>query len=168
MRRISQAADNCLQASVASILEISIDVVPHFLLAKDWREALDDFLAKYDLKLALVKNTATSFLKKLLANSYYLMLGYSDITVKTVRHACVGFNGKIVHDPHPDKIGLECVNEIGLFLVKDPSIIKIITNNAKGEENKSCSSSDGGTRYQPCVLSSEPRFSSGRTTVLQG
>lgn len=88
---------NCLSACLASILEVPIDDVPLFLGAY-WDDFLP-WLKDRGLWVSLYKAED------------YVPPGYSIAAGPSKRfagklHACVAFNGMIVHDPHPSRDGL--------------------------------------------------------------
>jgi hypothetical protein len=87
---------NCVQACVASILELPLEQVPNFMLADDlWREAFDEFLEPYGLY------TMTTYVTDVWKpEGYHLICGPSPRG--DYWHAIVGYKGKAVHDPYPD------------------------------------------------------------------
>ena len=108
---------NCFNACIASILEISLSAVPEVPGdGYEFYDAVNRFLARYGL--------------------YYYVVGADDPDIEHVfrdgdtyhtvegtsprggPHACVGLNGRIVHDPHPQDgtgRGLDVVENYGLF-----------------------------------------------------
>ena len=104
---IGQRGD-CARAVIASLLDIPISEVPHFAqIAHDtgipFYGQINDFLEACGLEMMWHTNPI-----------YHLKDGidiYHEIAGPSPRgngiwHAVVGCNGKIVHDPHPDKTGL--------------------------------------------------------------
>ena len=92
---------NCLSACVASIFEISISDVPNFCCIKEhpqydrnWFTALADFMIPFGYKPRRRVHPP---------DGYSIINGNGP---RGSRHSCVAFDGKIVHDPHPDKTGL--------------------------------------------------------------
>src|SRR5215471_12277424 len=88
---------NCFSACVASILEISLDQVPRF-----FGPTADFFrwLAPQGLSATLFKS----------ANNY-IPRGYAIAAGPSLRfagrlHACVVYDGSVVHDPHYSRDGL--------------------------------------------------------------
>lgn len=96
---------NCLQACIASLFELPLEDVPHFVLEENWVKALDDWLIKYDLQSVDVdlKYMRTQDDDMWMPSGYHLICGESS---RECSHAVVGYKGKIVHDPHPDRDGL--------------------------------------------------------------
>lgn len=85
---------NCLQAAVASFLELDLDEVPHFVLHKDWARHLRLFAERrgYDLDCASAISPRTG-----------VAVGP---TVRGTHHAVVVENEVMVWDPHPSRAGL--------------------------------------------------------------
>lgn len=103
---------DCLRAALASLLGLPLQQVPHFL-KEHWgnvqatEDALNRFLSKRGLMMLPLPYAAFSQLLKAQAQStgsdcYHLIFG---VDHEGDRHACVGRNGQIVHDPHPLKRG---------------------------------------------------------------
>ena len=89
---------NCLSACVASILEISIAFVPRFWGPGDL--GLAQWLADRGLSTTLYDRI-----------DCYVPPGYAIAAGRSKRfagrmHACVAYNGLIVHDPHFSRDGL--------------------------------------------------------------
>src|SRR6202042_3817547 len=82
--------------SIASILPLGENQVPDFS-DDNWYDEANDFLAHYGLSYRRVPVGMTK------------PTGYSTIEGVSPRgglHACVAFNGELVHDPHmPDDTG---------------------------------------------------------------
>jgi len=86
---------NCMQAAVASILELSLDEVPNFATYGDmWVEALDEFLAAYGLQSVRID----------IADDGWTPAGWHLIDGPSPRgpfwHTLVAYQGKPVHDPY--------------------------------------------------------------------
>lgn len=99
---------DCFRCVIASILELPPDDVPHFSEqakdSADERRLLREWLAPRGLayfeiewKMEFLENWKSEF-------AFHHVL--SGVTVRGTRHACVGFAGEVVHDPHPSKAGL--------------------------------------------------------------
>jgi hypothetical protein len=117
---------DCFTAALASILDLPIDQVPHFskLYPKDDKKrqnAIEDFLFKKGYYLILLDYlSGIREIEKISpAHSggyYHLILGLDH---DDDGHACVGFNGKLVHDPHPSQRWLANPKsewKLGLFI----------------------------------------------------
>lgn len=92
---------NCLQACVASVLELPLDDVPHFAMSPDWLLDMDRFLARFGLGVLLVRAGADW-------NFYADELPYL-VAGKSPRgdwlHSVIFAGGKMIHDPHPSREG---------------------------------------------------------------
>jgi len=111
---------DCWRACVASVLEISLGKVPHF--AGNGKEDQGDptkeylrFMAKHGF---LVMSMHMPVGKNGLVNHpvpaddehpYYFIIGKSP-RFKDVDHICVGYQQGLIHDPHPDKTGLDSIS----------------------------------------------------------
>lgn len=100
---------NCLQAAIASLLELPLDEVPHAVLGTDeaWWPDLQHW-SRTTVAMDLVA----------LPPGGWTPCGYHLITGRTrggrLYHATVGCNGQIVHDPHPAGESLRRVGQASL------------------------------------------------------
>lgn len=93
---IPDVPGNCLQAAVASLLDLDLDVVPHFTLHEDWLERLVEFGAQRGYAVVYRGHPVP----------FGLAFGCSP---RGVFHAVVCVDGEIVWDPHPSRGGLVSV-----------------------------------------------------------
>lgn len=104
---------NCMQASVASILGLPLDEVPHFAETGDAGDVWDAFeeylLGKGYCVHMLSKNSRPDGL--------YLATGKS---LRGVSHMVVMHGDKVHHDPHPSKTGLIDIDFVYLLVPYDP------------------------------------------------
>ena len=106
---IGQLGD-CQRAVIASLLELPISEVPHFLQdangdPSDYWDSIQGFLASRGLAYMHVPaRSGTAFFGEGV-DVYHEISGPSP-RGGGVMHAVVGRNGVIVHDPHPSKAGL--------------------------------------------------------------
>ena len=119
MKPVMQTLDgpeegNCLQACIASLFELELEAVPHFVLKDDWVKALDAWLAQFDLQSVIVD------LERMRGEDMWEPRGYHLICGESPRidcqHAVVGYGGKMVHDPHSDGEGLKTEDTWTLFV----------------------------------------------------
>jgi len=110
----SEIAGNCFAACVASILEVQIDQVPDCRpqARKLWYDRLNDWLRGFDLQLCFGEVPPC-------AEAFVIATGPGP---RGCRHAVVWRNGKMVHDPHPSRAGLERMEEYWFFVAIDPRI----------------------------------------------
>ena len=98
-------AGDCFSACIASILELSLEDVPVFCgICGDWWGAYIDWLEKRGLTSQCYEY-----------NEDYPPRMLHTATGKSPRgkwnHCVVWFNGKMVHDPHPSREGLDGLPE---------------------------------------------------------
>ena len=103
---------NCGEACLASILEIELSDIPQLHDEKDVQNGhiycknLREFVGQFGLSYIDVGVIAS---------------GPSPRGTKDWhRHAVVWRNGKIIHDPHPSKAGLENIEMYGVFIELTP------------------------------------------------
>ena len=117
---INNSIGDCHRACIASVLELSIDDVPHFglLSSREGRIVELQFLAKYGYTIySIYGDGAMGNHPEMLNddNEYYFAIGPSPRD-KTISHQVVCHKGEIVHDPHPDKSGLAGINHFEILL----------------------------------------------------
>lgn len=88
---------NCLQAAVASLLDLDLGHVPHFVEHDDWLERLVDFGAERGYRVAYRAHPV----------AFGLAFGRSP---RNAAHAVVCLDGEIVWDPHPSRDGLVSIS----------------------------------------------------------
>lgn len=90
---------NCLAACLASLFEMSIDQVPALeeLSPGAWKTALDEWVSS--LGKELVRRDPDQYHH----NQHYIAVGLSS---RGNRHATIGLNGAVVHDPDLAREGL--------------------------------------------------------------
>lgn len=117
---------DCFPCCIASILELPRDDVPHVYEGEGWLDKtgkvgmkrLQEWLGLhglYFMEFGVTVEALPSW--EPFIDCHYVLSGLSP---RGHRHATVGFGGKIVHDPHPDRSGVVPDNgqyDLG-FLVK--------------------------------------------------
>jgi len=114
------AIGDCFRAVIASLMELPADEVPHFgkydwgedgsrgrQLVRDWLAPRGLYYIDFNFKAEHLVNWEEAF------SCHHLMSGLSE---RGTRHACVGYGGKVVHDPHPSRTGIK-PDEDGEYLV---------------------------------------------------
>lgn len=115
---------NCVSAVVASLLHLPIESVPMFV-SPDWRRELNEFLRPYGLAFLALDQEDPARLRVVhgIEGLYHASFGTSPRNAN-VRHACVGVDGDVAFDPHPDRSGLDPAHKIddypGVFVVLEP------------------------------------------------
>ena len=89
---------NCMQACVASLLELPLEDVPQFLIHGQFL-ALERYLKQFDIRpVGYPVGTCRAH------NVYYIGTGMSS---RGRRHAVICKDLLMVHDPHPDGTGID-------------------------------------------------------------
>jgi len=91
-----QTKDNCFETCLSILLDIPVEEIPE-IPDKNWHVAINEWLrplGKWFLCFALPDDS--NILKKFMG--YHLIMGDS---TRGVRHAVLGYNGEIYHDPFP-------------------------------------------------------------------
>jgi len=108
---------NCFQACLATLLNLDIEKIPHFAKLYDdgnWFGEVNKWLCQYGLNLMCFHyEKDASYLK----GCYHLLSGQSS---RGLTHAVVGYEGKIIHDPHPDRGGLQTIEHSEVFVKLNP------------------------------------------------
>lgn len=92
---------NCLQAAVASLLELSLEEVPNFIEQKHFWGSFRNFLKSKGYNLERIKLEDNP-------EEYYLVFGWSS---RQVLHAVIYCGDKLAHDPHPSREGVLEITE---------------------------------------------------------
>ncbi len=102
-----ETGSDCLRASLASVLELPIDEVPHFLgnpdTARNWPEELHWWLQRrgltaYPLAPSSDLAATLAYMGQHWAGEFYLLCGRAG---EDYGHVVVGCGNAIVHDPDP-------------------------------------------------------------------
>jgi hypothetical protein len=109
---VAKGKGDCLRACVASMFELEIEQVPHFVLYKDWFNVFYQFLRIVDCEF---EGTAYAFdeddsdkkphlpSRDNLINGS-IIAGVRSKTYKDAYHAVIiNCSGKVIHDPNPNK-----------------------------------------------------------------
>lgn len=99
---------DCFRACIASILEVPIDAVPHFvLLGSRWSKVMNGYLEALSKDIEWVKGTPPDGV-------------WAIATVKSPRfldgqrellHSVIWRDGKVVHDPHPSRASMNATTD---------------------------------------------------------
>lgn len=107
---------DCVRASLASCLELPLEVLPHFRGDK-WEEAANLWLAEnYGLGLVPVSINIETFP---VGVGYHLTDGPSPSG--DWNHMVVGWRGQLAHDPNLNSHGPKRTEIVWLFVVLDPA-----------------------------------------------
>lgn len=100
---------DCQRACIASLLDLPISEVPHFLRESEgkaavfWRSIIDFVEARGFEYLCSLPKFMPEHAEAM--GGYHIIAGPSPRGMG-IFHAVVGLNGEIVFDPHPSKAGL--------------------------------------------------------------
>ena len=123
---------DCFRTSIACILDLPIDSVPHFVQeqcdgGRSWRDSLlawlePQGLSVVELDIANVgKEAYGEAWLWIVAGGHCVISGISPRSPdKKGLHSVVGLNGEVIHDPHPTRAGLVGVPDDWryLFIIK--------------------------------------------------
>lgn len=119
---------NCMQAAFASLLEVPLADVPHFVAYDNWQEVRDDWLAVRGLwaLVACVEMMRGLHWPRHL-DALVLVSGPSPRGPWS--HVCVGklalkggeWQASVVHDPHPSRAGLVSISYWQFMLPLNPA-----------------------------------------------
>lgn len=106
---------NCTEACVASVLELPLNAVPTIKARDDtWIDELNQFLLTHGLYAICLK-----------VDGVFCPSGWHFIGGKSPRgdfgHYVVGYNGKMIHDPHPSGKGLRSEEDYLVFIAVNPA-----------------------------------------------
>lgn len=103
---------DCVRAVTASILELNIEDVPHFVKEQpgsEWYNTWESFMISHGTTPIMITPPWNSIPKPL---GYYLASGPA---VRGCKHIVIMLNGEIVHDPHPSRKGLSDIEAIWIL-----------------------------------------------------
>lgn len=107
---------NCWQTVIASVLDLPLDEVPHFVqdevdhgmdFAWHWWNRTLNWLRERGLRLDPCYGLDGA------PGDYVLVSGKSPRAGGTIHHVVVYRDGAMVHDPHPDRTGLTTIDHVG-------------------------------------------------------
>lgn len=110
-RDVSLETGECMRASIASILELDIDEVPHFRqierLGGKWLPELFGFLKKHGYEFRGTGTPNRHTMSECSGVDGYLCVAGPSGNLKGAGHMVVYSNdGKLVHDPNPNGGGI--------------------------------------------------------------
>ena len=109
---------NCLQASLASVLEVPLDDVPDLAERDDWYEAMNAWLREtYGIEMVCVPVGGW------IPPGIHLTGGDGG---RWIEHIVVGKDGMKIHDPYPKSEGLSEEKQHWLFVVVNPANLQRI------------------------------------------
>jgi hypothetical protein len=100
---------NCFEACIASLLDMSIERIPDLAAYDDdgeWMGRLNEWLSKMGLayfEARIPRDEMKGFFSD--KDFCHVMIGPTN-RFTDLQHAVVGRKGQLVHDPHPDGVGV--------------------------------------------------------------
>lgn len=115
--KFGKGEGNCFQACVASLLELRLDLVPHFCEGENdnWYMDLEEWLKGYNLAPLMVQVKGCPSLDHV----YSIASGPA---ARGLKHSVVYKGNELAHDPHPDKTGIDEVEDFIFFVKADPKL----------------------------------------------
>lgn len=110
---------NCLSAVLASLLHLPIEVVPVFSNPDTWLRDLNLWLRPKGLAFLQISFPDGWLAQCGVEGCYHEVSGGSPRS-NDVCHACVGVDGTVVFDPHPDNTKLVGTLVHGMFVALRP------------------------------------------------
>ena len=114
---------DCFRAVMASLFELPIEQVPHFLRdgcdADTFNQRINDWLRPMNLGYLPVGKCDAQWLSAIGLRGWHHE-AYGP-TSRGTNHACAALDGAVVHDPYPSRAGLLEIEGAGVVLVLDPS-----------------------------------------------
>ncbi len=133
---------NCFQACLASILEVPLDEVPHFMTMRgDWFEHFNNWMAERGLFTVEVSLNAEKIISCLSPRQWVIITGRSS---RGCDHAVVGRSSDdeanpgflLIHDPHPSREFFEDREpELVMFMGISSSYVGYISRSMFQETN---------------------------------
>lgn len=116
---------NCFSAVLASLLHLPIDQVPIFYDPSDSNEAqwigrVNDWLRPFGLGYVLIDAALSALMPEIKLSQVHHEIGGNTSRHAETMHSCVGFDGSVTFDPHPDATGLTQMRSLGLFVALQP------------------------------------------------
>jgi len=107
---------NCLQASLASALEVPLEEVPDLAEHDDWYEAMNEWLREtYGVELVCIPTGGWA------PPGIHLTGGDGG---RGLEHVVVGKNGVMIHNPYPNGGTLNEEKQHWLFVVVNPANLR--------------------------------------------
>lgn len=96
---------NCMQAAIASLLDLPLDAVPHFAQFTWWPQAIEFWARGRQLTVKVVDIDSMPTRRCIVAGR----------SPRGIEHVVVVDGGEVVWDPHPSRDGLSSIAEAWFF-----------------------------------------------------
>lgn len=119
-----QNQGNSFSAALASVLHLSLEDIPKFTSTTTWKAELNTWLKPYGY--VYIEVSRYTFDSMSMKDVICILHGSAEKQTTVYDHYCVGKGVDVImHDPHPEKIGLRTVNMVGVLVDTVPSISRI-------------------------------------------
>jgi hypothetical protein len=113
---------DCFRACVASVLELAIEDVPHFVAMNDWWGELQKWLSPSGMSAFQLRLPPDELVMSMPAEDLFCILSGPSPRGNGLWHCVVGqvvngWNFATVHDPHPSNDGLIGPAKSALFFI---------------------------------------------------
>lgn len=107
---LTQSKGNCFQACLASLFELPIDEVPHFMVHGHlWFDCLQEWLEPMGYYALDIQYSP--FMAEWI-KGYWIATG---VAKRGILHSVIYLDEHLVHDPHPSCVGIESVQSATVF-----------------------------------------------------
>lgn len=120
--RFGHLFGNCFAACVASIFELPLDQVPHFMVNRN-NTANECWFEDFGRWLQRTFGSTPVMLTGELGTPSSALCIASGPAKRGFNHAVIWQNGRMVFDPHPDNTGLISVTDYIYFIANDPAAL---------------------------------------------
>lgn len=103
---------DCVRAVTASLLEMDSNDVPHFVQdnpGDTWYEIWEKFMQEHGITPIMIIGPWEKVPKP---SGFYLASGPAE---RGCKHIVIMWDGKVVHDPHPSRAGLQEIEAIWIL-----------------------------------------------------
>lgn len=135
LQTITGTRGNCFAACLASIFEVPLEDIPDFHDGAEndtpeavnlaWWQNMRAWLRGRGYGTILLTFTDPAQWQSLCLDGYHIVSGKSGRAVGELLHATVWYDGKLVHDPHPDQTGIIAPLEMDLLYPLDPAVLRL-------------------------------------------
>lgn len=115
---------NCLEACIASILEIPLETIPHFR-GCSWVNQYNEWIAQFGLSIRNISlGGEPDDTQRPVQMPGFTILSTESLRHEGKLHAVVCYDGVVVYDPHPQREeGVGAWVNVLLFIVRDASVL---------------------------------------------
>lgn len=120
VKQRSRDSGDCMSATLASLLHLSIDNVPVFK-GEDWFTDINVWLKQFGLAYVILHEFKDYAANNGISDCYHTVCGPS--ISGTANHMCVGKDGELIFDPYDSTTTiLKSVETCGVFIMLEPHL----------------------------------------------